>query len=96
MTAEGSPTLGTILFNRGAHVIQRAGEKSPTIFEGKSCVECGHIRVCTIHRFLSRFLEESFPNDEKGKSIKPLESKDLAQLCSLYVSGSAVNALVGS
>lgn len=53
-----------------------------------SCLKCGHLRVCVVHRALLSLLTKHFTED-----TRPLEADALANICQAYFSASILARL---
>lgn len=64
-------------------------ERLAKVFNVKrSCVKCGHVRVCVVHRALLSLLTKHFTEE-----TQPFEASELANICEAYVSASVLARL---
>lgn len=67
---------------------QESKAKINTPGSQKTCISCGHLRVCSIHRTFSPYLEQQFT-----EKTKPFEAWDLAVICKAYFNASILAVL---
>lgn len=70
--------------------MQTTTSKAPTVKTPftRECTSCGHIVVCSLFRAIAPLIEQSFTDE-----TKPIEAKNLAQICNQYIPASLISAL---
>jgi len=59
------------------------------VIANRSCVKCGHIKVCAVFRAIAPLLQNWKENE------RPFEPEDLATICKVFVSAGMLSALNG-
>lgn len=70
--------------------MQQTGVSPPSlsVLLDRSCSTCGHIRVCSIFRTITPYLEQQFT-----ELLKPFDANDVAKICKAYLNSTVLTNL---